>query len=91
MEDISKEDTAPIFKLAYLTIVYTTRMKQLGVELDLRVHTTRLKECILAHFPDMQEHRKDLAFKDAIGNALAKACEYDIDSDVVSLAELQGL
>ena len=64
-------------------------MKQLGVELDLRVHATRLKEGILAHFPDMQEHRKRrdiyLVLKDDIGNALSKACGHDIDSDVVSL------
>ena len=89
LEDISK-DTAPIFKLANLTKVYTTRMKQLGVGLDLRVHATRLKECLLAHFPDMQEYRKErdiyLVFKDDTGNALAKTCDYDIDSAVVSLA-----
>ena len=43
----------------------------------------------MEHFPHMKEHRKGrdiyLVFKDAIGNALAKACEYDIESDVVNL------
>ena len=60
MEDISNESvTVPTFKLANLTKMYITRMKHLGVELELRVHAARLKEHILAHFPDMKEHRKE--------------------------------
>ena len=47
-----------ILLLANLTKMYSTRMKHLGVELDLRVHATRLKERILAHFPDMQSIRR---------------------------------
>ena len=49
-------DSAPVFKSADLNKLYTSRMEQLGVEVDKRVHTTRLKERILAHFPDLQEH-----------------------------------
>ncbi len=66
-------------------------MKQFGVDTDQRVHTTRLKERILAHFPDLQEHRKGedvyLVFKDDIGHALDKACNYDLDRDIVKLAQ----
>ena len=73
MEDISKKDTAPIFKLANFTKMYTTTLKQFSVDFDLRVlFFSRLKECILAHFPDMQEHRKGrdiyLVLLDDIGN-----------------------
>ena len=89
-ESAREEDTAPVFKLADLNKLYTTRMEQLGVEMDQRVHTTRLKQRILAHFPDLQEHRKGrdvfLVFKDDIGSALAEACEYDMDRDTVILA-----
>ena len=55
----SEEDTAPVFKLANLNKLYTNRMEQLGVEVDQRVHTTRLKKRTLAHFPDLPEHRRE--------------------------------
>ena len=89
-ETAKEEDTAPVFKIADLTKLYTTRMEQLGIVLETRVRTTRLKERILAHFPDLQEHRKGrdilLVYKEDIGSALAKACQHDIDSDAVHLA-----
>ena len=89
-ESAREEEIAPIFKLADLNKLYTSRMEELGVEMDQRVHTTRLKERILAHFPDLQEHKKGrdvfLVFKDDIGSALAKACEYDLDKNTVNLA-----
>lgn len=84
------EETAPVFKLADLTQLYQSRMEQLGVELDPRVHSTRLKQRLLAHFSDMRAHNKGrdvlLAFEDDVGDALAKACELDSDSDAVHLA-----
>ena len=50
-----KEDTSPIFTLAHL---YVTRMEQLGVPLDMRVNTTRLKEGLLAQLPDLWAQSK---------------------------------
>ncbi len=47
-ESTGEEDVAPVFKFAELTKMYTTRMKQFGVDTDQRVHTTMLKERILA-------------------------------------------
>src|SRR2546425_2566703 len=46
------EKAAPIFKLADLAHLYMSRMEQLGGEPDSRVHTTRLKQRILAQLPD---------------------------------------
>ena len=37
------EEMAQMFKLAYLVELYQSRMQQLGVKLDTRVHSTRLK------------------------------------------------
>ena len=54
---------------------------EVTTKMDKQVHTTRLKECIIAHFPDLEGHRNRrvvvLVFKDDIGSALAKACEYE--------------
>ncbi len=52
------EETAQVFKLAYLVELYQSRMQQLGVKLDTRVHSTRLKQGLLAHFPDRRAHTK---------------------------------
>ena len=52
------EETAPVFKLAELAQLYHSQMEQLGVEIDNRIHSTRLKERLLAEFPDMQAYTK---------------------------------
>ena len=53
-------------------------MEQLGLEVD-KVHSTRLKERLLAEFPDMRAYTKGRdvlkAFEDDIGTDLTKACE----------------
>ncbi|KAJ8416192.1 hypothetical protein AAFF_G00382140 [Aldrovandia affinis] len=72
------EETASVFKLAELAQLYNSRMEQLGVEVDGRVHTTRLKERLLAEFPDMRSYSKGrevlMAFEVDVSTALAKAC-----------------
>lgn len=84
------EETAPVFRLADLVHLYQSRMEQLGVQLDTRVHSTRLKQRLLSQFPDMRAHTKGrdilMAFEEDLGAALDKACELDSDSDAVHLA-----
>ena len=48
---------APVFKLADLTSLYSNRLKQLGTVLPGRVHSTKLKYRIMAHFKDMEEQK----------------------------------
>ena len=82
--------TAPVFKLAELSQLYMSRIKQLGATSDQRVNSTRLKQRLLAHFPVMQAHSKGrdifLVFDENIGAALSLACEHDSDGDDVHLA-----
>lgn len=70
--------------------MHVSRMEQLGVKLDTRVHTTRLKQRLLAQFTDMRAQRKGrdvlMAFEEDIGTALAKACEFDDDNEAIHLA-----
>jgi len=85
----SNEDKAAVFKLSDLAQLYVSRMIQLGIKLDTRIHTTRLKQRLLAQFPDMQAQKKGwdvlMAFEEDIGTALAKACELDSDSEAIHL------
>ena len=89
-EALMGNEMAPVFKLADLAQLYTSRMEQLGAKRAGRVHTTRLKQRLLAHFPNMcsqhQGHDDLLAFIEDLGNALAKACELDRDLDGVHMA-----
>ena len=86
----SKESIAPVFKLADLAQLYRSRLQQLGVISETRMHTTRLKQKLLARFPDMRAQIKGrdvlLAFDEDVGHAISKACDYDDDDDAVLLA-----
>jgi len=57
---------------------------------DVRINTTRLKQKLLAYFPDLQEQSKGrnvmLVFERNVGAALDKACEQDSDGEAVCLA-----
>ena len=48
-----EEGTAPVFRLADLAKLYTTRMEHLGVALCTKVNITRLKERLLAQLPSL--------------------------------------
>ena len=84
------EETAPVFKFSDLSQLYTTRLEQLGVKPDAKVHTTRLKQHLLNRFTDMCTQKKGrdvlVAFEEDIGTALAKACEFDSANDAIHLA-----
>ncbi len=91
----SDEDKAPVFKLSDLAQLYVLRMEQLGIKLDTRIHTTRLKQRLLAQFTDMQAQKKGrdvlMAFEEDIGTALTKACELDSDNEPFTLHVQQRL
>ena len=58
------------------------------VKIDTRVHSTPLKQRLLAQFPHMWAHNKGrdvlMVFEEDVGAALARAC--GLDSDAVHLA-----
>lgn len=86
---------APIFILADLGKMYSTYLENLGVKVDGRLHTTRLKKRILAYFPDMiscnQGNNVTLAFDKDIGLALRKMHECDYDSEAMHLARAANI
>ena len=78
------------FKLSDLAQLYKTRLEQLGVEVDGRVHTSRLKLRLLAVLPNQatsQVKNVLLSFDHDIGGAIQKACDHDYynDCDVMEL------
>ena len=59
IEEVRNDNlVAPVFKLADLVNLYSTRLKQLGTDVEGRVHSTKLKDRILCFFPDMEVHKQ---------------------------------
>ena len=80
----------PVLKLADLVQIYRTRTEQLGNLKDEGVHSTRLKDKLLAHIPGLQTYKqgKNILFVcDAdVGQMWSEACDKNNDSDAMCLA-----
>ena len=85
-----EENIAPVFKLADIVKLYESRLKQLQIETDEKVYSTRHKERLVKHLPDLRAHNKSrdvfLVFQNDTGATLAKVVEQDDDDDAVQLA-----
>lgn len=91
IEDVHVEGVAPVFKLADLANLYQTRMDQLGVTTaSSRLHSTRLKERLLAALPHLSAHTEGrdvlLTFEDDVGAALKQACRHESDANHLAKA-----
>ena len=85
-----REEHSPVFKLSDLVRLYRERLIQLGVSSPC-VHSTRLKDRILASFPELQAFKDGrdiiLTSNEDIGTALRQACQNDVDNDAYILAQ----
>ena len=85
----------PVFTLTDLANMCINRLEQLGSDVAGRVHSTRLKERILAYFPDMEAHKQGrevvLVCNKDVGSAKRKACERDVNNDAVHLAKVANI
>ncbi len=85
LEDMrSDEESAPIFKLTDIAQLYKVRLEQLGLAVEKRIHTTRLKKRLLSALPDLRAHSqgRDIlhSFEKDIGPALMAASYHDTDA-----------
>ena len=85
MEDMnSDEDSAPVFKQIDIAQLYKVRLEQLGLTVEKRIHTTRLKNRLLSAIPDLRAHSEGrdtlLSFEKDIGPALMMAYYHDSDA-----------
>lgn len=83
-----ESDKAPVFNTADLRKIYSIRLEELGAK-SAQVHSTRLKDRLLAAFPDMKSYPQGrdvlLAFDKDVGEAIISACKRDFDSDALCL------
>lgn len=72
--------------------MYSSCLAQLRVEVSGRVHSTYLKEKLLANVPGLQANKKGrdifLAFNDEVATALQQACKHDFDNEAMTLLKV---
>ena len=83
-------DNIPVFRLADLTQMYSTRLEQLGGDVARRINSTHLKDRVLANVPGLEAYKKGrdvmLAFNDDVGYALGNVLDQqDFDNDALVL------
>ena len=54
----SRTAELPVFRLTKLVDKYTSRLKQLGENTHVRIHTACLKDRILSQIPALKEHKQ---------------------------------
>ena len=67
--------------------MYAEALENMGYHVDGRIHSTRLKNRILAHFEDLQEFKEGREVFLAFERALFTACGIDYDDEGYILAE----
>lgn len=81
LDEIKKKKSTSPVKLAELAKLYKDRLEQLGVQIDTRIHTTRLKNRLLAAIPDLKAFVKGkdvlLIFDTGIAEILNTTTSHD--------------
>ena len=91
IEEVKKDETvSPVFKLADLSRLYSTRLNDLGVSQSSRVNSTHLKNRLFANFPNLRAYKDGrdvlIAFDDDVSSALFKVCEKEYDDEAITVA-----
>ena len=85
----------PVFKLAFLSQMYNKKLGQHGVDATVRVHTTRLKERLLAHMPELEAYKPGrdvlIGYRDDIGEAMRQACIQNSDDEGIILVQAANI
>ncbi len=96
MEDSRRdEEIAPVFKLSDMCKLYDERLSELGAGRGSKVHSTDLKNRLLAYLPNLTAYKSGrevfLAFNDDVGHALKKACLEKKDEEAVYLSKAANI
>jgi hypothetical protein len=90
-----EQSVAPIFKLSDLLKLYTDRLRHLGVEVTGRIHSSDLKDRILANVPGIRAYKQGrdvlLSFDDDVGFALMNSSVDNCDDEAICLAKAAQL
>ncbi|CAB3987995.1 Hypothetical predicted protein [Paramuricea clavata] len=96
IEDTREEtNSLSVFKLSDLSKMYESRLEQLGIESTSEIHSTRLKNRIIARIPSIHAYQEGreilLAFDSDIGTALKRSQRDDSDDKASCLAKAANI
>ena len=96
IEDARQEtNSLSIFKLSDLSKMYASRLEQLGIQLTDKIHSTRLKNRIIARIPSIHAYQEGreilLAFDYDIGAALKRSQRDHSDNETSCLARAASI
>ena len=96
IEDTREEtNSLSVFKLSDLSKMYASRLEQLGIESTSEIHSTRLKNRIIARIPSIHAYQEGreilLAFDSDIGTALKRSQRDDSDNKASCLAKAASI
>jgi hypothetical protein len=88
---MTDESVAPIFKLSDLLKLYSDRVRELGADITGRIHSSHLKDRIIANVPGIRAYKQGrevlLSFDDDVGLALMNSSMDNFDDDAICLAK----
>ena len=88
---MTDNSVATIFKLSNLVKLYSGRLRELGVDVTGRIHSSHLKDRILAYLPGIRAYRQGrevvLSFDNDVGLALMNSCLSNFDDDGICLGK----
>ena len=88
---MTDQSVAPIFKLSDLLKLYSDRLRELGADVTGRIHSSVLKDRILANVPGIRAYRQGrdvlLSFDDDVGLALMNSSIDNFDDEAICLAK----
>ena len=91
MEQVAKEENTYTFKLVDLAKLYKERVKELGGHTPDRVHTTKLKNRLLAHVENLREFSDNrfsyVTFDETWGDVIKSYHEQSRDEEAFVLSE----
>ena len=91
MEQVGKEENTYKFKLVDLAKLYKERVKELGGHTLERVHTTKLKNRLLAHVETLREFSDNrfsyLTFDETLGDVIKSYHEQSRDEETFVLSD----
>ena len=94
-ETKSSSDVKPVFKLAFLSQMYNEKLEQHGINASGRIHTTRLKERLLAHMPEIEAYKSGrdvlIGYRDDIGEAMRQVCIKNSDDEGIILVQAANI
>ena len=91
MEQVAKDENTYTFRLVDLAKVYKERVKELGGHTPDRVHTTKLKNRLLAHVETLREFSNNrfsyLTFDETLGDVIKSYHEQSCNEEALVLSE----